>query len=70
VRVQLKLSNIFYTTKITPLEPPTSRTPRLAAFEAPLAMCAIGLMITLLYPCDQGEDVVYRQAPQRQDDRQ
>jgi hypothetical protein len=27
-------------------------------------------VIPLLYPCHQGEDVVYRQAPQGQDDRQ
>jgi len=33
-------------------------------------MGAIGLMITLLYPGHQGEDVVYRQTPQGQDDRQ
>jgi hypothetical protein len=70
VRGQLKPSNLFSTTKITNRETPTSRAYRLAAFEAPLAMCVIGLVITLLYPCHQGEDVVYRQAPQGQDDRQ
>jgi hypothetical protein len=66
----LKPSNLFSTTKITNRETPPSRAYRLAAFEAPLAMCVIGLVITLLYPCHQGEDVVYRQAPQGQDDRQ
>ena len=70
VRVQLQPSNIFYTTKITNLEIPTARAHRLAAFEALLAMGAIGLVMPLLYPCHQGEDVVYRQAPQGQDDRQ